>query len=98
MARNIYLLAYDIGSPKRWREVHRIAKGHGARMQLSVFRCELSPSEAATLWSRLDDAIHHAEDRIMVVDLGPTGGVAESKVRWLGSPLENDGGSGPTIV
>ena len=98
MARNVYLLAYDIGSQSRYRQVHKIAKGHGARLQLSVFRCELSPSEAATLWTRLDEVIHHREDRIMIVDLGPAAGLAASRTRWLGAPLEGEEPPGPTIV
>jgi CRISPR associated protein Cas2 len=34
---NLYIVAYDIASPSRWRRVFRIMEGYGEWVQLSVF-------------------------------------------------------------
>ena len=69
--RNTYVVCYDIADPKRWRRVHKMMLGHGDPLQLSVFLCELSPTERQQLLSRLDDVLNHAEDALAIVDLGP---------------------------
>jgi CRISPR-associated protein Cas2 len=37
------LVTYDISSPKRWRLVFETLHGFGEHVQLSVFRCDLTP-------------------------------------------------------
>lgn len=73
---HLYLITYDISSPKRWRQVFRIMQGYGEWVQLSVFQCRLSRTRYAEMVTDLDGAIHHKEDHIMIVDIGP-----ESKVK-----------------
>jgi hypothetical protein len=34
---NLYVVAYDISDPRRWRRVFRLMNGYGAWVQLSVF-------------------------------------------------------------
>jgi len=62
-------IAYDIRDPKRWRQVYRIMKGYGARLQLSVFECLLSETQLAELREKLDPALDHAHDRLMIARL-----------------------------
>ncbi len=69
--RNTYVVCYDIADRKRWRRVHKMMLGHGDPLQLSVFLCELSPSERQVLLARLHDILNHAEDALAIVDLGP---------------------------
>lgn len=69
--RHVYLLMYDIADPKRLRRVYRACMGAGDPLQYSVFRCELSRMERHLLRERLWEIIHHGEDRVMLVDLGP---------------------------
>lgn len=45
--------------------------GHGDPIQLSVFLCSLSPTERQVLVSRLHDVLHHGEDALALIDLGP---------------------------
>ena len=68
----LYVIAYDIGHPKRWRRVFKLMHGYGRWLQLSVFQCRVSARRRAALAARLDALIHHAEDHILILDLGPT--------------------------
>ena len=95
--RHVYLIAYDIADPKRWRTVHRLMLGAGDPLQYSVFRCELSRVERILLLERLTPVINHKEDRIMVVDLGPRDTVLEPVEFFGASPLTMPE-RGPVIV
>ncbi|MEZ6015876.1 MAG: CRISPR-associated endonuclease Cas2 [Planctomycetota bacterium] len=95
--RHAYILSYDITDPSRWRKVHRIALGHGDRLQLSVFRCELDAMERERLRLELEEVIVQTEDRVMLIDLGPLDGQEARRTLILGkaSPTTS---SGPTII
>lgn len=95
--RNIFLLCYDIADPRRLRRVFKVAKGFGVAMQYSVFRCALSPSDVILLMEKLEAEIHHREDQIMLVDLGPENGRAEHVIRTLGRALARIP-EGPVII
>jgi CRISPR-associated protein Cas2 len=72
-------VSYDISDPKRLRRVHRKMRGYGDPLQYSVFRCVLSPSEKILMIEALSEIIHHREDQVMMINLGPADGrVAES--------------------
>lgn len=64
------LVCYDVRDPKRYREVYKIIKGCGRRLQYSVFRCHLDEREAAQLRWRLAKVMA-TEDRLLIVDLCP---------------------------
>jgi CRISPR-associated protein Cas2 len=68
---HLYLVAYDIGDPKRWRRVFRLMEGFGDWLQLSIFQCRLSPQRHAELIALLDGIIHHDDDHVILVDVGP---------------------------
>ena len=42
----LYIVAYDIADPKRWRRVFKVMKGYGHWLQLSVFQCRLTARAA----------------------------------------------------
>lgn len=46
---HLYLVAYDIADPKRWRRVFSVMEGFGEWLQLSVFQCRLSVQRHAEL-------------------------------------------------
>ena len=75
MDERLYIVAYDIGDQKRWRAVFNLMHGHGEWLQLSVFQCRLSRRRHAELVATLDQIIHHEEDHILLLDLGPADGV-----------------------
>lgn len=84
--RNVRLIAYDIASPKRWRKVYRLMLGHGDGVQLSVFRCELSEIELHRLKEEIWPILNLAEDRVMIVDLGPVEGRGDQCIEFWGNP------------
>ncbi len=86
--RSCYLVSYDISDPKRWRRIYRIMRGFGDPLHYSVFRCELSKTEAVLLMEALSEAMHHDEDRIMLIRLGPANSEVDDRMVFLGRRLE----------
>ncbi len=82
--RQAYVVTYDICEPKRLRRVYRILLGYGDHLQYSVFRCELTDRERVELEGRLGDVIHHREDQVLFVDIGPSDGRARTCIEALG--------------
>jgi CRISPR-associated protein Cas2 len=73
-------VAYDIGDDKRWRRVFRLMNGYGEWLQLSLFQCRLSRQRHAELVHLLDALIHHGEDHVLLIDLGPAESVSPKVV------------------
>jgi CRISPR-associated protein Cas2 len=71
MDEHMYIVTYDISQPKRWRAVFKLMNGYGEWLQLSVFQCRLSRRRHADLIATLDEIIHHKEDHVLMLDLGP---------------------------
>jgi CRISPR-associated protein Cas2 len=71
MTRRHYLVSYDISDDKRRNRVFETLKDHGDHIQYSVFLCQLSTLEVVGLRGRLDEIIHHGQDQVLLVDLGP---------------------------
>lgn len=84
----LYLVTYDISSPKRWRKVFRLMNGFGHWLQLSVFQCRLATRRRAEMTARLDKLIEPSEDHILIVDLGPADKV-DVRVESLGKSYES---------
>lgn len=93
---NLYFVAYDIAAPRRWRKVFRIMQGFGEWVQLSVFQCRLSRRRQIELKLALDEVINHAEDHVIIVEVGPAAAI-RPRIESLGksfSVVER----GPVIV
>jgi CRISPR-associated protein Cas2 len=84
---HLYVVTYDISDPKRWRRVFNVMNGYGEWLQLSVFQCRLNRQRHAELVALLDDMIHHAEDHVLFVDVGPADHVVP-RVVSLGKDFE----------
>lgn len=82
--RQAFVVSYDISCPKRLRQVYKLMRGYGEHIQLSVFRCELSPKEFVEMRARLSAEIHATEDQVLFVDLGPVEGRGASCISALG--------------
>ena len=70
--RSRFLVSYDISDSKRLRLVHKTVKNFGWPMQYSVFICDLDSVEVLLLKQELSSIIHHGEDSVAFVNLGPT--------------------------
>lgn len=73
MARNRYLVAYDIREDRRLRNIATCMEGYGTRIQYSVFVCDLSDREAVLMRGDIEDRMKPSEDSVMVVSLGRAG-------------------------
>lgn len=80
---HLYIVTYDISSPKRWRRVFRIMEGYGDWLQLSVFQCRLGRTRLVQLEAELAEAMNRDEDHVLLLDLGPMEGITP-KVKSLG--------------
>lgn len=86
METRLYLVLYDIVSPKRLRRVHRALHRRGAWTQLSCFLCRLGDAARAELERELATLVDPAADKLLVVDLGQ-GENAEARIRALAGEL-----------
>jgi CRISPR-associated protein Cas2 len=86
--RQTYIVTYDVSDPGRLRKVFKTMKGYGEHVQLSVFRCELSHRALVELRARLGGIIHHDEDQVLFIDVGPEEGRASTSISALGRAYE----------
>lgn len=82
--RRLYIVTYDICSPKRLRRVFKTMKGFGAHMQLSVFQCDLPAVDLVKMRAALTEILHHTEDQVLIIDLGPTDGRPIKSIETVG--------------
>ena len=84
--RNCYIVTYDIADPKRLRRVFKTMRAWGDHLQLSVFECQLTRLDLVRLRGELDEIIHHKQDQVLFVDLGPAEGRGDRVITALGKP------------
>lgn len=83
-----YLVTYDISSPKRLRRVYQTMLGYGEHLQLSVFRCDLTPVRRVEMRMALEAILHHEEDQVLVIRIGRSGKRVLERFEVLGRPRE----------
>lgn len=88
MARRHYLVSYDISDDKRRTRIFNALEDVGDHVQFSVFLCELSKRELAALRSNVSEYVHHRDDQLMILDLGPAHVDLESAMEVIGRPHE----------
>jgi len=62
--RTLYIVAYDICSPKRLRRALHVVRHYATGGQKSVFECFLSQKELHELLMQCDEMIDPEEDRV----------------------------------
>ncbi|MCG6869725.1 MAG: CRISPR-associated endonuclease Cas2 [Gammaproteobacteria bacterium] len=87
MDHRLYIVAYDISDQRRWRRLFKLMNGYGEWLQLSVFQCRLSRKQHAELIALIDGILHHQEDHVILLDLGPAENV-DPHVVSLGKRFE----------
>jgi CRISPR-associated protein Cas2 len=86
--RHLFIVSYDISDRARWGKVFRTMKGFGEHLQLSVFQCDLTPAQKIRMKAALSDIIHHEQDQVVFIDLGPTEGREIKEIEAIGRPME----------
>ncbi len=84
--RKSYIVCYDISDDKRLRKVFKVMRGYGDHLQYSVFECQLTAIGLVRLRGELGGVIHHDEDQVLFVDLGPAEGRGDRVITALGRP------------
>jgi len=84
--RTSYLVCYDICDDKRLRKVFNTMRNYGDHLQYSVFECQLTSMDLARCRADLGRIIHHDEDQVLFVNLGPAEGRGDRVVTALGKP------------
>lgn len=87
-SRRHYLVTYDIADDKRRTAVFNALECRGDHAQFSVFFCELNPREKAELVDQLLGLIHHKDDQVLLVDLGPAHNPLDGGIQALGQPFQ----------
>jgi CRISPR-associated protein Cas2 len=84
--RKSVLVCYDICDDKRLRKVFQVMRGYGDHLQYSIFECQLNATDLVRLRAELGGIIHHDEDQVLFVDLGPAEGRGDRVITALGKP------------
>jgi CRISPR-associated protein Cas2 len=79
-------VCYDIANDLRLRKVHKTMRGFGDHLQYSIFECQFTPSDLVRCRHALSAIIHHKQDQVLFVDLGPSEGRGERVITSLGLP------------
>ncbi len=61
-----WLISYDVHDPARLRRAAKILEGTGVRMQYSVFRCWLNPTQMQRLRWELTQVLDPEDDVLMI--------------------------------
>lgn len=85
MARERYLIAYDIRDDRRLRRVCKLMEGYGTRLQYSVFLCDLSDREKLLWEAEIVDIMELAVDSVVYVRIGVSGA---GGVQVVGAPRQ----------
>ena len=85
--RQSYLVCYDISDDKRLRKVFKTMRGYGDHLQYSVFECQFTASDLIRCRTALARIIHHDEDQVLFVHLGPAEGRGDRVITALGQPV-----------
>lgn len=70
MVQRLYIVAYDISSPKRWRRVFAALHRKGEHRQLSVFLVKTDARGVARLAATLQDLIDPETDSVLIAPVG----------------------------
>jgi CRISPR-associated protein Cas2 len=84
--RSTYIVCYDISDDKRLKKVYKAMRSFGDHLQLSVFECQLTPTDLARCRHELGKIINHDEDQVLFVHLGPAEGRGDRVITALGKP------------
>ena len=88
--RTLYLVCYDICSPRRLQKVHHYLKGFKVGGQKSFFECWLTPPELSEVRKTLSELMDTKEDRVHIFQLDPrmsTECYGQASTKALGTPF-----------
>jgi CRISPR-associated protein Cas2 len=69
MSRRLYLVAYDVHSPRRLRHILLVLKDYASGGQKSAFECYLSAAEKSELIQRAEQLLDMDKDSFLLMPL-----------------------------
>ena len=87
--RKSYLVCCDVCDDKRLRKVFSIMRGYGHHLQYSGFECQFAMPDLARWPADLNAVIHHDDDRVLFIHLGPPEGRGDRVITALPLPYTN---------
>jgi CRISPR-associated protein Cas2 len=87
--RSTYIVSYDIADEKRLKKVFKAMRDFGDHLQYSVFECQFTPADLARCRAALAEIIHHEQDQVLFILLGPAEGRGDRVITALGKPYVN---------
>jgi CRISPR-associated protein Cas2 len=87
--RSTYIVSYDIADEKRLKKVFKAMRDFGDHLQYSVFECQFTPADLARCRHALAEIIHHEQDQVLFILLGPAEGRGDRVITALGKPYVN---------
>lgn len=61
----LWIVAYDITSPKRLRRAALVCLDYGIRIEKSVFECDLRNDQFCEFWGKLKDIVNRDVDSLV---------------------------------
>lgn len=86
-----FLVAYDVPDDRRRSRLATTLKGHGQRVQYSVFMVDCSPAALLYLRHDLEDVMDRDEDSVVMCDLGLAATAQARNIQWLGAAKYQSG-------
>ena len=77
----LWMICYDIADDRRRARVERLLRGHGERVQWSVFECLLGRGDIDRLASRIAGEIDPEKDNVRYY---PLCAWCEERLQWKG--------------
>jgi CRISPR-associated protein Cas2 len=93
MPRRHFLVSYDVSNDKRRTRIFETLQGYGDHTQFSVFLCDLDQAELAALRGLLEPLVHHDQDQVLMVDLGPGDNDLQHSIDAIGRPFDPQPGA-----
>ena len=82
------MVTYDICEPRRLRKIFKTMQGFGEHLQLSVFQCDLTAIDRIEMQAALEGIIEKDEDKVLIIDLGPTDPFPVKNIQALGKQVK----------
>ncbi len=85
-----HIITYDIREPERWRKIYRLMRGHGDRIQYSVFRVRASPRQLERLRWELERLMGEDDDLLVITLCASCGArvkARHSEDAWSDEPM-----------
>ena len=82
------MVTYDICESRRLRKIFKTMQGFGEHLQLSVFQCDLTAIDRIEMQAALEEIIDHSQDKVLIIDLGPTDPFPVKNIQTLGRQVK----------